>query len=142
MHASGGGSEFVAVNLGYPVGDLLLFGLTILGIVILPRGKRMRWYLIGAAGAINAAGDIAALFNGLAATNIGWFLNVIAWPSSLFLISCAVWLVPDPDVPVRENDRLGLPGSGRRLGAGAADPVRRLAPVTRARWRSGSRPRR
>jgi methyl-accepting chemotaxis protein len=108
VQASGGGSEFVAVNIGYPVGDLLLFGLTILGIVILPRGKRMRFYLIGAAGAVNAAGDIAALFNGLVATNIGWFLNVMAWPTSLFLISCAVWLVPDPDVEVKENTSSGF----------------------------------
>ena len=38
VSASGGGSEFAAVNLVYPVGDLLLFGLTALGIVDAARG--------------------------------------------------------------------------------------------------------
>jgi methyl-accepting chemotaxis protein len=106
--AAGGGNESVAVNLVYPVGDLLLFGLTVIGIRLLPPGRRARWYLIAAAGAINAAGDIAALFGGLATTNVGWFLNAIAWPASLLMISAAVWIAPDPDVPVRENRSSGF----------------------------------
>jgi methyl-accepting chemotaxis protein len=106
--AAGGGNESVAVNLVYPVGDLLLFGLTVIGIRLLPPGRRARWYLIAAAGAINAAGDIAALFGGLATTNVGWFLNAIAWPASLLLISAAVWIAPNPDVPVRENRSSGF----------------------------------
>jgi len=106
--ASGGGTEFAAVNLVYPVGDLLLFGLTILGVAMLPAGKRARWCLIAAAGVNNVAGDTAALFNGLLATDVGWFLNTIAWPASLLLISCAVWLAPDPGVPVKENTSSGF----------------------------------
>ena len=72
----------MAVNLVYPVGDLLLLGLTVLAITLLPAGKRGRWYLIAAAGAVNAAGDISALFGGLSATNVGWFLNAMAWSAS------------------------------------------------------------
>ncbi|MGH2886532.1 MAG: hypothetical protein ACRDPA_28185, partial [Solirubrobacteraceae bacterium] len=60
--AAGGGNEAVAVNLVYPVADLLLFGLTVLGIRLLPTGRRTRWYLIAAGGLINASGDISALF--------------------------------------------------------------------------------
>ncbi len=106
--AAGGGTETVAVNLVYPVGDLLLLGLTVFGLHQLPPGRRTRWYLIATAGAVNAAGDIAALFGGLAATNLGWFLNAIAWPGSLLVISAAVWLAPDPGVPVRENRSSGF----------------------------------
>ncbi len=106
--AAGGGNESVAVNLVYPVGDLLLLGLTLFGALQLPPGRRARWYLIAAAGAINASGDIAALFGGLAATDIGWFLNAIAWPASLLLISSAVWVTGDPAVPVRENRSSGF----------------------------------
>ncbi len=106
--ASGAGTEGAAVNLVYPVGDLLLFGFTVLGVIMLPPGRRGRWYLIAAAGLVNAAGDIAALFNGLVATNVGWFLNTMAWPVSLLLISYAVWLAPDPDVAVRENTSSGF----------------------------------
>jgi methyl-accepting chemotaxis protein len=107
-HAAGGGNQAVAINLVYPVGDLLLFGLTVMGIRLLPSGRRRRWYLIAAAGGINAAGDIAALFGGLAATNVGWFLNAMAWPTSLLLISCAVWLAPDPGLKVKENKSSGF----------------------------------
>jgi methyl-accepting chemotaxis protein len=107
-HAAGGGNESVAINLVYPVGDLLLFGLTILGIKLLPVGRRARWYLIAAAGLVNAAGDISALFGGIIVTDVGWFLDAMAWPGSLLLISCAVWLAPDPGVPVAENKSSGF----------------------------------
>jgi methyl-accepting chemotaxis protein len=106
--ASGQGTEGAAVNLVYPVGDLLLAGLTLLGVLMLPAGRRGRWLLLTFAGTINAVGDIAALFNGLVATDIGWFLNVIAWPASLLAISLAVWLAPDPGVPVQENTASGF----------------------------------
>lgn len=106
--ASGQGTEGAAVNLVYPVGDLLLSGLTIFGVILLRRGRRARWWLISAAGALNAAGDICALFNGLLAIDAGWFLNVIAWPSSLLLISTAVWLAPEPAVQVQENSASGF----------------------------------
>ncbi|MHB1570503.1 MAG: methyl-accepting chemotaxis protein, partial [Solirubrobacteraceae bacterium] len=106
--AAGGGNESVAVNLFYPVADLLLLGLTVIGIRLLPAGKRTRWYMIGAAGAINAAGDICALFGGLVATNVGWFLNVVAWPTSLLLISASVWLAPGSRMQAQENRSSGF----------------------------------
>ena len=34
--ASGGGTEFAAVNIVYPLGDLLLLGLTLFGVALLP----------------------------------------------------------------------------------------------------------
>jgi methyl-accepting chemotaxis protein len=105
---AGGGNESVAVNLVYPVGDLLLFGLTVMGIKLLPAGSRARWYLLAAAGLANAAGDISALFGGVIATDVGWFLDAMAWPASLLLISCAVWLAPDPKVPVQEYRSSGF----------------------------------
>ena len=106
--AAGGGNEAVAVNLVYPVGDLLLLGLTMIGVAMLPAGRRARWYWIAAAGLVNAAGDISALFGGLSATTVGWFLNAIAWPASLTFIAVGVWLTRDPDVPVRENTSSGF----------------------------------
>ena len=91
---AGGGSESVAVNMVYPVGDLLLFGLTAIGCALMPRGQRLRWGLIAAAGLLNAAGDISALFGGIVATDVGFVVNAVAWPGSLFLISAAVWAAP------------------------------------------------
>ena len=108
VNTAGGGTATVVVNLIYPVGDLLLFGLTVIGVLMLPRGQRLRWGLIGAAGLLNAAGDISALFGGIGATDIGFVLNSMAWPGSLFLISYAVWLAPGASQPPRESQASGF----------------------------------
>jgi methyl-accepting chemotaxis protein len=89
-------SASVAVNLLYPAGDLLLFVIVLVGIVLLPVGRRERWYLMGAACLVNTAGDISALFPGVLATRFGFVSNSIAWPASLFLLSLSVWLRPSP----------------------------------------------
>ena len=125
--AAGGGNESVAINLVYPVGDLLLFGLTLFGLRLLPAGQRGRWCLIALAGLANAAGDISALFGGIGATNVGWFLNAMAWPVSLLLISAPVWLAPDPAVPAQENRSSGFAVPTVGVGARAGHPLRRLA---------------
>jgi methyl-accepting chemotaxis protein len=106
--AAGGGNESVAINLVYPVCDLLLFGLTLFGVRLLPVGQRTRWWLIAVAGLVNAAGDVSALFGGIAASDIGWFLNAMAWPVSLLLIAASVWLAPDPAAPAQENRSSGF----------------------------------
>jgi methyl-accepting chemotaxis protein len=106
--AAGGSTLSVGVNLVYPVGDLLLFGLTVFGISLLPRGKRARWYLLAAAGLLNAAGDISALFGGLVATHVGSVLNAGAWPESLLCISAAVWLAPGSELKPPESKASGF----------------------------------
>ena len=105
---AGGGSESVAVNMVYPVGDLLLFGLTAIGLALMPRGQRLRWGLIATAGLLNAAGDISALFGGIVATDVGFVVNAVAWPGSLFLISAAVWAAPGAKQPPRESQASGF----------------------------------
>jgi len=105
---TGSGNASVAVNLVYPVGDLLLFGLTIIGVMMLPKGQRLRWGLIGAAGLLNAAGDISALFPGISATDLGFVVNAMAWPGSLFLISAAIWVAPGASQPPRESQASGF----------------------------------
>ncbi len=104
--AAGGGNESVAINLVYPVCDLLLFGLTLFGARLLPAGQRARWCLIALAGLANAAGDISALFGDPG--NLGWFLDSMAWPVSLLLIAAAVWLAPSPSAPAQENRSSGF----------------------------------
>jgi methyl-accepting chemotaxis protein len=104
--AAGGGNESVAINLVYPVGDLLLFGLTLFGVRLLPAGQRGRWWLIALAGLANASGDISALFGDPG--NLGWFLDSMAWPISLLLISAAVWVTPGARQPAQENRSSGF----------------------------------
>jgi methyl-accepting chemotaxis protein len=115
--AAGGSANDVAWNLIYPVGDLLLAALTVGGIVLLPPGKRARWYLVAAAGLVNAAGDIAALFPGIVASHTGFFLNSVAWPVSLLLMSAAVWLASSPGTEPRESQSSGFRVPGFAAGS-------------------------
>ncbi len=92
--ASGAGTASTAVNVIYPLGDLLLLGLAVLAIRLLPRGRRARWYLIAAGCVFNAAGDVVALFPTWVATHAGGLLNSAAWPVSLYLITAGIWLAP------------------------------------------------
>ena len=108
VSTAGGGSYSVGVNLVYPVADLLLSGLTVIGVLLLPEGQRLRWGLIAAAGLLNAAGDISALFGGIVATDVGFVVNSIAWPGSLFLISAAVWCAPSARQAPRESKASGF----------------------------------
>jgi methyl-accepting chemotaxis protein len=104
VHADGSGTEFTAVNVIYPLGDLLLLVLAVLAIRMLPPGKRSRWYTIGMACVVNASGDIAALFPSLVANHVGYFLNAVAWPVSLYLIASAVWLTSSTtEAPQQDN---------------------------------------
>jgi methyl-accepting chemotaxis protein len=105
---AGGGTYSVAVNLVYPVADLLLFGLAAIGFVLTPKGHRLRWGLLASAGLINAFGDISALFGGLVATQAGFVINCAAWPWSLYLISTAVWLPRQSTVKPRESQASGF----------------------------------
>jgi methyl-accepting chemotaxis protein len=105
--AAGGGGLSVATNLIFPVGDVLLLIIVMAGAAILPAGQRKRWYVMGAAIAINATGDIFALFpNGIGATHAGFFFNSVAWPASLYLLSTSMWLRGvERDQPVRLDER-------------------------------------
>ena len=123
--AAGGGDQAVAINLVYPVGDLLLFGLTLFGLRLLPVGQRTRWLLIAAAGLANAAGDISALFGDPG--NIGWFLDSMAWPISLLLISMSAVAGAHLQHTRAGEPIVGLCDPGGRVGPRAAHPVRRLA---------------
>jgi methyl-accepting chemotaxis protein len=108
VRASGGDTAGTAVNVIYPLGDLLLLGLVVIAAWLLPTGKRARWSLIAAACVWNAAGDIAALFPGIVATHIGFFFNALAWPASLYLIAAAVWLTPSTTDAPQEQTSSGF----------------------------------
>jgi methyl-accepting chemotaxis protein len=108
-HASGEPTAWVATNLVYPVADIPVFGLIILGMILAGTGHRARWCLIGIAALANVAGDSVAMFpNGIGGSHVGFVLNSAAWPTSLFFISCAVWLVPGTGRTPRENNASGF----------------------------------
>ena len=96
VRASGAGLAGTAINLVYPAGDLFLFVLVLVGIVLLPVDRRLRWYLMAAACLVNTSGDVAALFPGLVAARLGFVANAGAWPVSLLMLSVATWMRAHP----------------------------------------------
>lgn len=108
VKAAGGDATAAAVNLIYPVADLLLLVPVAVGIALLPAGRRLRWGLLAAASLTNAIGDTVALFPGLGATHFGFFANSIAWPLSLYLISVALWRRSKPPETLLETSSSGF----------------------------------
>ncbi|HEY3766104.1 MAG TPA: methyl-accepting chemotaxis protein [Gaiellales bacterium] len=94
VRASGGGVAGTAINLVYPAGDMFLFVLVVVGLILLPLDRRTRWYLMGAACLVNTTGDVCALFPGLVAARLGFVANADAWPVSLLMLSAAAWMRP------------------------------------------------
>jgi diguanylate cyclase (GGDEF)-like protein len=92
-HASGSAGESaagVAVNLAYPVGDVLLLGLVAGGAAIVSGRRKLPWLLAAAGYALITVGD---MFNLLGTQSfIGGFADAIAWPLSILLVSIAVWV--------------------------------------------------
>jgi diguanylate cyclase (GGDEF)-like protein len=107
-HAAGGDAATVATNLVYPALDMPLLVLMLFGIALSPPARRLRWYLLAAAGTANLVGDCVAVFPTVAGGHFGNLLNAAAWPTSLLLIAAAFWLAPGSGRPARENNHSGF----------------------------------
>ena len=134
-HLTGGTALSAAVNLAYPVGDLLILLLVIGGTVLLAgRGSR-QWYLQAAGLLVIVVGDTFNLVgsSGLA-TRFGNDVNAFAWPTAIFLISMSVWLPERRLDPLREQkvSSFFLPGVAAAAGlfilvAGTVHSISRVA---------------
>jgi diguanylate cyclase (GGDEF)-like protein len=90
LHRAGGSAAGVAVNLVYPVGDVLLLGLVLGGAAIVSGRRKRPWLLLAAGYALITVGD---MFNLLGTESfIGGFADATAWPLSILLVSVAVWV--------------------------------------------------
>jgi diguanylate cyclase (GGDEF)-like protein len=89
-HLTGGTSLSTAVNLAYPVGDLMLLLLAIGGTVLLSGRGSAQWYLLAAGLTVIVIGDTFNLV-GPSAGVFGADFNQIAWPTAIFLMSLSVW---------------------------------------------------
>lgn len=111
---AGGGAADVATNLAYPLGDVLLFALVVAGTVMLSGRAGRGWYLVAVGCALNGLGDTFSLFHGAGAPALGSIVDAVAWPTSLLLMSIAVWLPEGALDPLAEAATPGfvLPGAG------------------------------
>ncbi|HWF50733.1 MAG TPA: bifunctional diguanylate cyclase/phosphodiesterase [Solirubrobacteraceae bacterium] len=96
LQATGGdGVAQVAINLAYPIGDLLLVGLVIGGSAMFPGGRSTAWVLLAVGYCVNTVGDIFNLFgSSFGGSHVGTLFNAVAWPTSTLLIAAAVWARP------------------------------------------------
>ena len=90
LHHAGGSATGVAVNLAYPVGDVLLLGLVVGGAAIVPGKRKLPWLLLAAGYALNGVGDVFNVLN--STSSLGSLFNDIAWPVAILLVSIAVWV--------------------------------------------------
>jgi diguanylate cyclase (GGDEF)-like protein len=90
LHHDGGSALGVAVNLAYPVGDVLLLGLVVGCAAIVTGRRKLPWLVLAAGYALITVGDI---FNALGSTSfVGTVFNAVAWPLSILFVSVAVWI--------------------------------------------------
>jgi diguanylate cyclase (GGDEF)-like protein len=93
LHETGGNSLSVAINLAYPIGDVLLLVMVVAGTAILPGRASAPWLMVAAGLAMVVLGDTFNLFSSsIGSSHIGSFANAIAWPSYTLLVSLAAWL--------------------------------------------------
>ena len=136
---TGGRTLAVATNLAYPIGDLLLLFLVVGGTAMLSGRRRAPWLLLAAGAAVNIAGDTANLLgSSLGAAHVGAVADAAAWPTSILLMSMAVWLPAGRADPFAAQKPSGLVLPGLAAGAGLAILVIGIAEPREPR---GDRPR-
>ncbi len=90
LGAIGGSASTVAVNLAYPIGDLLLLALAVGALVVVP-GRPIRLFLFAAGCALMAIGDTVYLMQSSAGSyQVGTLLD-LTWPAAMFVMSASVW---------------------------------------------------
>ncbi len=100
IHSLTGGSSLAAVtNLAYPIGDLLLLCLVVGGSTAFNGWRRTPWLLIVAGIVINVVGDTANLF-GSSLGRPGFVLHAMARPTSILVLSMAMWVRRRPSDPL------------------------------------------
>jgi len=107
QHSVGQHGVGVAVNLAYPVGDVLLLLLVVGGSAVLTGRQRPPWSLVAAGITINVLGDTSNLLHtsyllgSVGGGHLGTVVDEIAWPTSILLMSMAMWIPRGRPSPVR-----------------------------------------
>ncbi len=134
LHLTGDSSAATATHLAYPAGDLLLLSLVVGGSALMSGRRKAPWLLLAAGIAINAAGDTANLLGSASTSRLDGICDAIAWPTSILLMSMAVWMRPRPSNPlaVQKPSTFVIPGLSAAcavvvLVVGNLHPTSRLA---------------
>ncbi len=92
-YLTGGGALATAVNLAYPVGDVLLLLLVVCATTVLSGRARGPWLVLAGGIALTVVGDTFNLFQTSSwSSHFGVVINGIAWPGAIWLMSMAMWM--------------------------------------------------
>jgi diguanylate cyclase (GGDEF)-like protein len=91
VDATVGESLTVAVNLSYPLGDLVLLGLVVASFALSGWRPDRAWLLIGLGLGLSAVGDGIYLFQSAEGTYVEGTLLDGLWPASALLVGAAAW---------------------------------------------------
>ena len=91
VDATSGGPTEIAVNLAYPVGDLLLLALVVAVFGLNGWRPDPVWLLLGGGLALTAAADGLYLVQSATDSYVQGTLLDIAWPASALLVAVAAW---------------------------------------------------
>ncbi|HEX7444671.1 MAG TPA: GGDEF domain-containing protein, partial [Acidimicrobiales bacterium] len=90
INSVSGSPAAVAVNLAYPIGDLILLAFAVGALVVVP-GWPVRLLLLVAGCLVLAIGDTVYLFQNAAGTYQSGTILDASWMTALFLLSLTVW---------------------------------------------------
>ena len=90
INSVSGSPASVAVNLAYPIGDLILLAFAVGALVVVP-GWLVRLLLLVAGCLVLAIGDTVYLFQNAAGTYQSGTILDASWMTALFLLSLTVW---------------------------------------------------
>ena len=108
-----------AVNLAYPIGDVLLLLLVVGGTAVMSGRRKRPWLLLAAGFSVNVFGDTANLLqSSLSASHLVAIVNAVAWPTSSVLLSAAMWCRPGLANPLAAERPPGFVLPGLAAGAG------------------------
>ncbi len=110
-----------AVNLAYPIGDVLLLLLVVGGTAVISGRRKAPWLLLAIGFAVNIVGDTSNLLHhALGGSHLAVVVDAAAWPISTFLISLAMWLRTGPVDPLATRRPPGFLLPVLAAGAGLA----------------------
>jgi two-component system cell cycle response regulator len=112
VDATSGSPTEIAVNLAYPVGDLLLMGLVVA--IFGLNGWRLDpvWLLLGGGLALSALADGIYLVQTAKDTYVEGTVLDAAWPASVFLVALAAWQSPRKTLAIPDWVIMAVPVAG------------------------------
>ena len=91
LSAIGGSAATVAINLAYPIGDLILLALAVGAIVVVP-GLPARLLVFAGGCTLMAVGDTVYLLQSSANSYQAGTLLDLTWPLAMLVMSMSVWM--------------------------------------------------